>query len=195
MIYLNKKKQIFALIFLTLSFISNAQDKELNNKLNHYFEKIPVCQSIDSIIVFLKTNTIAYETSFYKDSITATILEFDTYYYQKDSSDTHIYYRGSTSIHIQDTVYIEMGIMGTSLYSINAMGAKIRYKKLKREFSKHFAKTSSKRNYNSFTGSRGQSTYFYLNKKDLYPYMEINWHSALCLTGNGCNIWVYKTAP
>jgi hypothetical protein len=142
LLHKNTTNTLLLIAFLCLSInTSFSQSAKLKNKLNYYFENIPVLKPTDSIIAFLKADTVNYETDYLLDSITHLVNEFDTYHYhfKKDTSDTHIYYRGDVPSYIGDSVYYDITMIGVEMGTNTAVGARIHYRKLKREFSKYFA--------------------------------------------------------
>src|SRR4051812_40013190 len=108
-------KIIFIAMLCCYCFKGSAQfPVDLDSKLTHYFEKIPVLKPTNEIIAFLKSDTVNYETGYYSDSVTHNLLEFDTYAYQfqKDTTYTHIFYRDDTPVYIKDSANYDLSLIG-----------------------------------------------------------------------------------
>ncbi len=162
------------------------RNNELANKLQLYFEGIPVLQSADSILNFVLKNTKKYETTFLRNSLDKNLESFDVTvsYFKNDTiviRETDIYYRTHTS-----------PVIGLEMDFNSVFGAKRQYRKVKRELSKYFSKTSSRLNRNSLSGGKWKLTKFYLNKNDPTPFMEINWSRRTDGFNNNCRIQIYK---
>ena len=182
---------IFALLFNPCF----SQDAALKKKLLTYFENIPVYEDLDSIMFFLKSSAPDYIVypHFGKDS--GLLEEFDAYHYHysgADTTDTHIYYRGEWQERKNDSSSWQAGIIGVSIAGNSTRSGRKEYRKLKKEFKGHFQKSTSRFLHNSFVGSYGRETEFYLKKEDKYPFMIIDWHNGAHLTGPGSSIDLYK---
>lgn len=193
-----KIRILISSFLLCLWCFAHGQNKELENKLKTYFAHLPILQSTDSIIKYAQSDTIIhnyfshYKIEFYPDSIYSAKIPIAIYscYFLKDS----IYdYRERIFYNLNyDTTNLNTAYFGIQNGTGKLWKAKAHYRKLKRSFSKYFARSFSEKSSSSLIGGESESTYFYLNKEDTSPFMEIYWHSGACLVPAGYGIDVYK---
>lgn len=197
-----KLKITILLPFMFLLSNIFGQNIQLENKLKKHFSGLPILQSTDSIIKHIQSDTMPHNRisrykidsySYYDSTSKARIQSFMLYsYYNNMNDSTHdfaerIFYGINYDTTNSNTSYFETWTVSTKLWE-----AKMHYRKLLREFSRYFQKTTSDKGETGFYGGTYKSTFFYLNKNDKSPFMEIYWRSAAHMSPNSCNIKIFK---
>ena len=210
------RNYITLFIFLISCSISNGQNQVLENKLKPYFGNLPILQSPDSVLRYAfadtakKGNKSPYNVFVYYDSLspakvvdpnwryddslkTRRLEEFEVYsnYYETESVgnyDVNVSYRDQITAHNS----VDCSVFAVKIYTTNVHTAKKNYRKMKRKFSPHFEKQVTEKNMNRFTGARWSATYFYLNKTDQFPLLEIRWARRSHMTSQGNRIYIYR---
>ncbi len=203
---------LFSLIFCSTI---KGQDKQLENKLKPYFGELPILQTPDSVLRFAFSDTITrehksrYRVFVYYDSLSPTKLvdpnwryddslqsnrleEFDIYskYIDMDGIadfDSQISYRNQINAYHSS----DCSMLTVKIYKKNAFVAKRSYRKMKRKFSKYFAKKTTERYSSRLTSGKWTTTYYFTNKTDYTPLLAISWNGRAHMTSPGNRIYVY----
>ena len=191
-------RNLILLFLLSVWSYGHGQNKELESKLKIYFANLPILQSTDSILKFAQNDTTIhdsiahYKIIYYPDSIHGkAILDYHIY---SDYYDNGIFYDYNKLIFYNsntDTTNLYVGYFGISTATHKLRKSKMQYRRLLRKFSKYFTKTTCETNTGPF-GGLSKSTFFYLNKNDTFPSMEVYWLSAADMSPNSYNIIIYK---
>ncbi|MCC6370792.1 MAG: hypothetical protein IT236_07305 [Bacteroidia bacterium] len=185
------KVYVFLIIVFGLSHHAHSQSHGLENNLKKYFYGIPVLESADSIFRFIKSDTLSYSIGgyLYADTVKS---DYDYHvYFKQVKAHPDFFYRRRIPYFVSDTTTCSF-LMGISGGGPNVFATKLRYKRLKREFSKYFSKSTSKKYRDRLMGGRSGVTIFYLNKTDVYPFMKLYWTSGSCLNRQHYGILLYR---